>query len=246
MDGEKMSLGFIFGEANPTPEQKEIELLRFQVQNLRNQINERDRIIEDLKKPPEDLKPQNLNDLDLLDAILNDAVTRDNIEKINHCLEHDSFYFETCQGCDLKNERNEYDLLIAGLIITELNETSATETKQESDQGIIKTIKKSLFKKTPMDFKLPDGLKLSGVMRNHLFNMIKKHGLDYKTIDTYAILDSTLTYQENKELLEAHLNNIKTIPTENRSVTELRSEIERYDHYWEAFEASEDVGSEAG
>lgn len=91
------------------------------------------------------------------------------------------------------------------------------------------------FTKAPKDFALPTKMKLTGIQKSHFYALIRKHGLDYKTIDTRAILDPTLSYYENKRLLEEHLAKIRPIALRERSVSEIRAEMDKYRHYWIEF-----------
>ncbi len=102
------------------------------------------------------------------------------------------------------------------------------------DVVIVDKRHKKIYVHAPRDFQLPKDLKISGILKDHLYNMIKKRGLDYKTIDTYSILDSTLGYQENKQLLKAFLQ--INVTADNKTTREINEEINQANMLFNVYE----------
>jgi len=87
----------------------------------------------------------------------------------------------------------------------------------------------------PKDFRLPWNADF--FQRSSLYDLFKKYDVDYREVDTEAVLDPTLTYEENRQILERHLQKLTGKREEVMTPTELRREIQRYramQREWEA------------
>ena len=106
----------------------------------------------------------------------------------------------------------------------------------ERQEITLKRIKRPKGPKTPRDFKLP--FKCSGVLKMQLYNLFLKYEVDYKTVDTLAILDSTLSYYENKAILESYLKGLGLSILSDMTPAEVNNQIEKYDHIFQQYKES--------
>jgi len=79
----------------------------------------------------------------------------------------------------------------------------------------------------PKDFKLP--FKCTGIERAEFYNLFRKYEVDYREVDYYALLDPSLSYHENKQILEEYLQRLTGKRAEVMYPWELKRELQRYE-----------------
>ena len=99
------------------------------------------------------------------------------------------------------------DLVEVSRIIHELDGKKQALRKKQSDRMKAKH-KGKKFNKIP-------NTKLTGLQQNALIGYIKKHGVDPQTIDIQSIYDSSLTANENIEIIKEAANRIGSVSADD-------------------------------